>query len=82
MIFATFLGGIINFVLEVYGLLILARVVISWFSINQKNEIVQIIIAFTDPVLIPARKIVPSVSGLDISPFVVLLALWFIKLYF
>ncbi len=82
MIIASFFGGIVGFILEIYGILIIAHVVIVWFQMPTSNQIVQFILGATEPILKPARQIVPVVAGLDVSPFVVLFVLWLIKLYF
>ncbi|MBC8456128.1 YggT family protein [bacterium] len=82
MIIASFLGGIVDFILEIYGILIIAHVIVVWFQLPTTNQIVQFILSTTEPILKPTRQIVPAVAGLDISPFVVLFVLWLIKLYF
>ncbi|MBL7052339.1 MAG: YggT family protein [Candidatus Marinimicrobia bacterium] len=82
MIIASFLGGIVDFILEIYGILIIAHVIVVWFQLPTTNQIVQFILSTTEPILKPTRQILPAVAGLDISPFVVLFVLWLIKLYF
>lgn len=63
---------------EVYSLLILARVLLSWFPINPNGPMGQVlrwIYAATEPVLGPVRRSMPALGPLDLSPLVVLLFL-------
>ena len=56
-----------------YGIII--RAVLSWFQPNQSNPFYRILIRFTDPVLHPIQRIVPTFSGLDLSPIAAIFAL-------
>jgi len=59
-------------VLNLYMLVIIARVIISWINPNPNNQIVRLIYTITEPVLQPIRKAIPPIGGtLDISPFIV-----------
>jgi YggT family protein len=55
---------------------ILIRVLLSWIpNLDRGNPLVQLLMQITDPVLEPARRIIPPVGGMDLSPIVVILAL-------
>lgn len=59
-------------------MLILARVLLSWFPINPNGPMGQVmrwIFVATEPVLAPIRRSLPPFGGLDLSPIVVLLVL-------
>ena len=66
-------------VLEVYKWIVLAAVIVSWLTafnvINVHNNFVRtllrILIALTEPVFRPIRKVVPAIAGLDLSPIIV-----------
>lgn len=63
---------------EVFSLLILARVLLSWFPINPNGPMGQVlrwVYAATEPVLAPVRRSMPAFGPLDLSPLVVLLFL-------
>ncbi|MDE2797055.1 MAG: YggT family protein [Gemmatimonadota bacterium] len=64
--------------LTIYGYIIIARALISWINPNPYNPLIRIIYAITDPVLVPIRRLLPDMGGLDISPFVALVIIWFI----
>ncbi|MEI2688455.1 MAG: YggT family protein [Anaerolineae bacterium] len=55
---------------------ILIRVLLSWIpNLDRSNPLVQLLMQITDPVLEPARRIIPPMGGMDLSPIVVILVL-------
>lgn len=63
---------------EVYSLLILARILLSWFPINPSGPMGQFlrwVHVATEPVLALVRRSLPAFGPLDLSPLVVLLFL-------
>jgi YggT family protein len=61
--------------IDMYSLIVLAAVVMSWIGVSRGNPIAEIIIKVTEPVLDPIRRVLPPVAGLDFSPMVLLVAL-------
>ncbi len=59
-----------DFVLMLYFGLILARVLVSFISVDRANPIVPLIYQLTEPVLRPIRRFIPSIAGLDLSPMI------------
>lgn len=58
---------------------IIIRVLITWIpNINPDNPLVRILRQITDPILEPARRVIPPLGGIDISPIVVLLLIDFL----
>ncbi len=74
-------------ILEFYKWVVILAVIVSWLTafnvINVHNNFVRsalrILMALTEPVFRPIRKVIPSVGGLDLSPIVVLLLIWFLQ---
>lgn len=65
---------ILNFILQIFNLLLLARVLISWFpNIDRSNPIVQFLFDITEPVLKPIREMLPPSGMMDFSPLVAFL---------
>jgi YggT family protein len=54
-----------------YQLAIIARIILSWFPVAFGDFLVRI----TEPVLGPVRRVLPSTGFLDLSPLIVLLVL-------
>jgi YggT family protein len=72
----TFIFQFFSILLTVLSWAILIRVLLSWIpNLDRGNPLVQLLAQITDPVLEPARRIIPSIGGIDISPIVVLLLL-------
>ena len=67
---------IIKGIFAILDLFVWARVILSWVPHNQYNEITRIVYNITEPLLRPLRDLIPGSSmGIDISPFILLLAL-------
>jgi YggT family protein len=80
-------ASLIDFVITIFIWILIANAVMSWLVafnvIDPNNSIVRQIGYFlwriTEPVLAPVRKILPSLGGIDLSPIVVIIALYFIR---
>lgn len=64
--------------IDLYSLVVLAAVVISWIQAPYNHPIVQIVRKLTEPVLTPIRKFLPATGGLDFSPMILLVALQYV----
>jgi len=63
----------INFAINIYTFLIIARAIISWVNPDPYNQVVRILDRFTEPVLYPIRKLLWRVTGnlpIDFSPLI------------
>jgi YggT family protein len=67
------------FALDLYSLVVLVAVVLSWLNLSPDNPVVRVVAALTEPVLAPIRRILPDFGGLDFSAMVLLLALQLLK---
>ncbi len=76
---ARALIDIVNIVFELFSLLMLARIIMSWFNPNPYNPIVQFLHNTTEPILAPVRRRLPPMGMFDFSPLVVLIAAWVIQ---
>ncbi len=54
---------------------ILARILLTWIPIDPYHPIVRILTQITEPILGPARRIIPPIGGMDFSPIIVLFLL-------
>jgi YggT family protein len=74
-------------ILEIYKWIVIAAVIVSWLTafnvINQYNNFVRtllrILIALTEPVFRQIRRVIPPMGGLDLSPIIVFLIIWFLQ---
>ena len=73
--------------LDLYQWVVIATAIMSWLIafdvVNTRNDVVRAIwnglLAITEPVLRPIRNLLPSMGGLDISPVILILALYFVR---
>ena len=70
---------IFYYVLTIYMYIIIGRAIISWVNPDPYNPIVRFLIRATEPVLSRVRRMLPEMGGLDLSPLVVLLAIFFLQ---
>ena len=81
------LYNLLDTIIRIYIWLLIASVVLSWLVsfniINTQNRFVYAIGDFlhrlTEPVLRPVRNLLPSMGGIDLSPVIVILALYFLR---
>jgi YggT family protein len=82
---ANFLMGVaqvLNVALSLYLWLVVARAILSWVNPDPYNPIVRFLHRSTDPVLFWIRRKIPSVyGGIDFSPLIVILAIYFLKAF-
>jgi YggT family protein len=76
------LAQILDMVLGIYMWLIIGRAILSWVNPDPYNSIVRFVYNVTEPVLGFFRRTFPLVyGGLDLAPLVVLLIIYFLRLY-
>jgi YggT family protein len=74
--------ALLNFVeifLQIMSLLVLVRVLISWFPIDPANPIIRILFQLTEPILAPFRRVIPRIGMFDLSPLACLLVIQFLQ---
>ncbi len=69
------LAHLLSLLLHVFLVAILVQVVLSWVNPGAYNPVTQIIFRLTEPLLGRARRLLPPISGLDLSPILVLIGL-------
>ena len=67
---------ILAYLIDAFSIIILARVVLSWFMMNQSSRRG---LRSTEPFLAPLRKVLPRMGMLDLSPMVAIILLWIIR---
>lgn len=81
---------IIYFIVPLLNLLVLVvfiNVIMSWLVafnvVNPRNQFVntvwRITSAITEPILSPIRRILPPLGGIDLSPIILLLVIFFVR---
>lgn len=67
--------------LSLYTWVIIIRALLSWVNPDPYNPLVRMLVAVTEPVLRPLRRLLPPhrMGGLDLSPLVAILLLQLFK---
>ena len=86
LLFALFV--VAETVVRLYMYVIVGSVILSWLVqfnvVNTSNRFVyvlgNVLYRLTQPVLRRIRNVVPDVGGLDFSPVILILALYFVRL--
>ncbi len=79
---------LVDTVIEIYITVVIVQVVLSWLVafnvVNTQNRFVYLVGNFldraTEPALKPIRRILPNFGGMDISPVVLILGLYFVRI--
>jgi YggT family protein len=79
--------NLVSTVITIYIWLLIAQAVLSWLVafgvVNSRNRAVALAGDFlwriTDPLLRPIRRYLPDLGGIDVSPVVLILLLYFLR---
>ncbi len=66
--------------LDIYFYAVIGSVIISWIAPNSYHPAPQLITQLTEPVFKLARKVIPPIGGLDLSPILIFLVIQVIQL--
>ena len=78
--FLSALATVLDMVLNAYMIIIVFRAVLSWVNPDPRNLLVQFLVASTEPVLAPLRRLLPTWRwGIDFSPWLAILGIIFIQ---
>jgi YggT family protein len=81
------LAEVLYYLLEFFIWLLIAQAIMSWLLafnvVNYRNQVVRTIWEFlariTEPLLRPIRRFLPSFGGIDLSPLVLILIIYFVQ---
>jgi YggT family protein len=79
--------SLIDLVLKLYSWVIIAYIILTWLVqfnvVNRHNQFVnsagQFLTRICEPMLAPIRRFIPFLGGVDISPVVLLILIWFLR---
>jgi YggT family protein len=69
------IGKLLEMTIYVFMFAIFARIIISWVNPHLHNPITSLLSSMTDFMLRPARRLIPPIGMLDLSPMIVFLIL-------
>jgi len=68
-------GKLLLLLINVYFFCIIIQVIISWINPGTYNPVLGLLHSITQPLLRPVQRLIPPVSGIDISPVFVIIGL-------
>lgn len=76
----TALAELLSLLINVFLFSILIQVIISWVNPGAYNPVLAMVYSLNEPLLRPARRYIPPIGELDLSPLVVAVALQVLKM--
>ncbi len=74
-LFVLTIAYLLKEVIYVYMFIIIIQIVISWVNPGAYNPVTVIMYQLSEPILKPARRLIPSAGGFDFSPMLVIIGL-------
>lgn len=66
---------IVKTLLELYIITFVLRFILQWVRADFRNPVSQFLVRLTNPLIIPFRRIIPSIGGLDTATIIIILLL-------
>lgn len=79
LLFSTVIE-LLKLLINIYLWGVVIQALLSWFNPDPYHPAARVLAQLTAPVLRPARRLLPPISGVDLSPMLVIVALIFISL--
>jgi YggT family protein len=78
---------LIEVVIDLITWVVIASAIMSWLVafgvVNMRNQFIRMVVEtlyrLTEPLLRPIRRLLPNLGGVDISPVILLLGLFFVR---
>jgi len=77
----TAVAGALGLILTLYMYIVIARALISWVNPDPRNPIVRFLYNATEPLPARVRRVVPYMGGIDFSPLVVIVGIYFLQAF-
>jgi len=74
------LAELISLTITISLIAIIALVILSWIGPQGYNPLSGLLYSLTEPVMRPARRLLPPISGIDLSPILVIVFLQLMKI--
>jgi len=68
-------AALIKLLFTIYTMTIIAQAILSWIGPGTYHPIVNLLYMINEPVLRPARRIIPPISGLDLTPLITIVVI-------
>jgi YggT family protein len=75
----TAAAQVVCLVFTILTIAIFARAILSWFNMDPRSPLIQVLDVVTAPILDPIRRIMPRLGMIDLSPLIAILLLQFVS---
>lgn len=72
---------LLHMIISVYIWIVIISTVITWVSPDPYNPIIRFLKGATEPLLYRLRRYLPALGGMDFSPFILILFLYFVDMF-
>ena len=80
MLLVTAIGQLVILAINVFLFAIIVQVIISWINPGSYNPVNGLLNSLTAPVMRPIQRLLPPMSGIDLSPLFALIGLQVLKM--
>ena len=74
------IAELLSLLVNVFIVSILIQVIISWVNPGMSNPVMSLLHSLNEPLLAPARRLIPPISGFDLSPIAVFIFLQLVSI--
>ncbi len=72
---------ILHMVISLYIWIVIIAALVTWVNPDPYNPIVRFLRSVTEPILYRIRRYLPMAGGIDFSPLILILALYFVDMF-
>ena len=76
------IAELIALVVNIFLFAIIIQAILSWVNPGTYNPVSSLLQQLTEPVLGPFRRMIPPISGMDLSPLAAIIAIVLVKMLF
>ena len=73
-------GELVMLVINVFMFAIIIQVILSWVNPGNYNPVTALLYSITSPIMRPIQRLIPPVSGIDLSPLVAIIGLQVLRM--
>lgn len=67
--------GIVGLTLDFYFFALILQIILSWLAPQNQSPVLALLYQVTEPIMAPARKLLPPMGGIDFSPILTFMAI-------
>ena len=73
-------GELVILTINVFMFAIVIQVILSWVNPGSYNPVTALLYSITSPIMRPIQRLIPTISGIDLSPLVAIIGLQVLRM--